>query len=150
MTDSRSTPNEPDNDEPTMVRTGLPRRISLARMQAFSGGPIGTPGWPTLNLHTDQARAETSGLTAPIASGMQAEGYMIALVLEEFGEEWFNGGSWSVKHVGMLSPGDVAIPKLRRAAGDADPHTVDIRCECPDGRLIVFGSASAPPVKPGA
>lgn len=144
MSNTTSTPFEAASDERALVRTGLPRKVSLARLQAFSGGAIGTPGWPTLNLHTDQARAEASGLAAPIASGMQAEGYMIALVLEEFGEEWFNGGSWSVKHVGMLSPGDVAIPKLRRAAEGADPDTVDIRCECPDGRLIVFGSASAP------
>lgn len=149
MSNTTNTPNDPAGDEATLVRTGLPRRISLARLQAFSGGILGTPNWPTLNLHTDQARAEASGLAAPIASGMQAEGYMIALVLDEFGDEWFNGGSWSVKHVGMLSPGDVAIPKLRRSADGTDPKTVDIRCECPDGRLIVFGSATAPPGKSG-
>lgn len=131
-----TTPSTPD-------RTGPSRTVSLPRMQAFSGGDIGGPGWPAINIHTDPARAAASGLDAPIASGIQAEGYLLALVLEEFGEDWFHGGTLTAKHIGMLSPGDVAVAKLsRRAPTDSRTATVDVRCECPDGRTIVLGEAT--------
>lgn len=127
----------------TTVRSGPARTVSLPRMQAFSGGDIGTPGWPAVNIHTDPVRAKASGLDAPIASGIQAEGYMLALVLEEFGEDWFHGGTLTAKHVGMLSPGDMAVAKLtRRGPMDSPTATVDVQCQCPNGRTIVVGEAT--------
>ena len=72
--------------------------LSIERLLAFSGGPIGAPDWPAKNLHTDMAKAKDAGLSAPIASGVQYEGYLIRLLTDAFGEAWFTGGSLNVKY----------------------------------------------------
>jgi hypothetical protein len=116
------------------------KQVSLARMLAFSGGEIGTPGWPASNIHTDPAKARRAGLPNVIASGIQAEAYLIALLIDEMGEAWLSGGTLSVKHVGMLGPGDTVIPKIQRVA-DGAPRRFELRCERPDGRPVVVGEA---------
>lgn len=128
-------------------KVGRTKRVSFARMQAFSGGEIGTPNWPASNLHTDLSKAKAAGLDDAIASGMQAEGYLIAMILDEFGDAWLSGGTMSVKHVGMVSPHDMVIPKIRMRPDQNDAgtdRTLDIRCERPDGRPIVVGEAGFP------
>jgi hypothetical protein len=122
-------------------RTSRPRTISFARMLAFSGGEIGTPGWPASNVHTDLAKAKRAGLQNTIASGIQAEGYLIAMIVDELGEGWLSGGTLSVKHVGMLSPGDVVISKLKN--GMQGTSRLELQCERPDGKVVVAGEADS-------
>lgn len=127
-------------------KSGHSKQVSLARMLAFSGGEIGTANWPASNLHTDALKARSAGLKDLIASGIQAEGYLIALILDEVGEQWFRSGTLSVKHLGMLSPGDRVIPKIKVYPSDGTiegpRYRFDVRCERLDAQLTVVGEAA--------
>jgi len=52
--------------------TGRSLALSLARVLAFSAGPLDEPGWPQRNLHTDRDKAREAGLEDIIASGTQS------------------------------------------------------------------------------
>ena len=52
--------------------------LSLARVLAFSGGPLDEPGWPQRSLHTDLELARAAGLDHLIQNNLQ-QGFAIGV-----------------------------------------------------------------------
>jgi len=125
---------------------GRPLTLTLARVLAFSGGPIAEPGWPERNLHTDLAKAREAGLDQIIASGTQSEGLLTAFLVETFGPNWFGGGALDVRFVKPVRVGDTVRPALRWIAnkrdGDRLHLTAECWCEIDDGSRVIEGKAS--------
>ena len=126
---------------------GRSLELSLARILAFSGGPLDQPGWPERNLHTDAAAAREAGLDAIIASGTQSEGLLVAFLIETFGStHWYRGGSLEARFLKPVHVGDVVQPKLRWIARETVEGgvrlTAECWCELPNGEHAVDGSAT--------
>ena len=125
---------------------GAPRRLSLARALALSGGAFDTPGWPDRNLHTDLQAANDAGLAAIVASGTQFEGYLLSLLIDLFEDHWLRGGEVDVKITRSVQVGET----LRAAARVDGRHDVDggtrivlaVRCENEDGAPVLVGTAA--------
>jgi acyl dehydratase len=131
--------------EPGQEYRTPPIDVSMARMLAFSGGPIDTPGWPIKNLHTDAAKAAEAGFQAPIASSIQAEAQAVSLLDSLFGEAWFTTGVLDLKIVKPLFPGDVfalrIIVRDRQVEGHGFRYELDVIGERTDGAVVVSGTA---------
>lgn len=130
--------------------SGPPRRLTMARMLAFSGGPLDQPDWPARNLHTDAGKAKDAGLSAPIASGIQYEGHLIELLLSLFGESWFRRGRLHVKYPRPVLAGDVVQPKAvvrsKVRSGRGWAYELDVWCENQGSEKVLVGTAAfAPP-----
>ena len=123
-----------------------PYTLSIERLLAFSGGPIGDPDWPAKNLHTDMAKAKHAGLSAPIASGIQYEGYLIRLLTDAFGEAWFTGGSLQVKYPKPVLADETVRAWFRVAAKEPAKRAVlfklDVWCENQRGEKVLVGTAT--------
>lgn len=132
--------------------SGQPRELSTARLLAFSGGPLSSPGWPARNLHTDAAKAADGGLPAPIASGIQCESDIVRLLIELFGGAWFAHGRLHVKYPRPVFAGTSvrACARVRARTGEAGGERIelDVWCESADKTMVVVGTASC--VEPGA
>lgn len=124
---------------------GRPRVLTRGRLLAFSGGTLGTPDWPDRNLHTDAGAARDAGLDRPIASGQQAEGDLLRLLLGLFGDDWFAGGRLRVKFIKPVRAGDTVHARLRvRSVHRFDGGTtfvLDARCENQTGETVLAGEA---------
>lgn len=121
--------------------------LSLARILAFSGGPLDQPGWPERNLHTNPAAAREAGLDAIIASGTQSEGLLVAFLIATFGStHWYRGGRLDVRFLKPVHVGDVVQPKLRWIARQEVDGGVLLSAECwcelQNGERVIAGSAS--------
>ncbi len=116
------------------------------RLLAFSGGPFGTPGWPSKNLHTDHDTATAAGLSAPIASGIQAQSHIIRLMTELFPDTWFTQGELDVRFRAQVHAGDEleAIAKLvSRDTGDNGTRFgFEVSCVRGDGEVVAVGTAA--------
>ena len=125
---------------------GKARRLTWARALALSGGPFDAAGWPEKNLHTDLAAANAAGLSDVVVSGTQWEGYLVGLMVELFGSEWFGGGSLDIKIPRSVKIGEVIQPKARLQARtpEADGTQVDLEvwCENEAGQQVLVGTAS--------
>ncbi len=125
---------------------GPRRTISMPRMLAFSGGPIASADWPARNLHTDGGKAKEAGLAAPIASGIQYEGYVIELLLELFGDGWFERGKLQVKYPRPVMAGETVTAKARVASRESRDGGIafelEIWCEHDDANKVLVGTAS--------
>ena len=126
--------------------SGQARELSVARLLAFSGGPLATPGWPARNLHTDAAKAAEGGLTAPIASGVQCESDLIRLLIELFGDAWFAHGKMHVKYPRPVFAGAFvracARVRARTALATGARVELDVWCETGDKTVVISGTAS--------
>lgn len=122
-----------------------PLTLSLARILAFSGGPLDEPGWPQRNLHTDAGKAREAGLDGIIASGTQSEGLLIGLLLELFGAHWYDGGVLDVRFLQPVRVGDTVAPIVRladRVVVDGGLQlTLSCRCETHPGSSVIEGTA---------
>ena len=127
------------------VRSGRALTLSLARVLAFSGGPIDAPNWPERNLHTDHAKAREAGLEHLIASGTQSEGMLIGFLIDVFADDWYAGGELDVRFVKPVQVNDRVMPHVRCTARDivegALRITLECWCEIADGSHVVEGSA---------
>jgi MaoC dehydratase-like protein len=125
---------------------GRPLRLSLARVLAFSGGPLDEPGWPQRNLHTDIDKAREAGLDHIIASGTQSEGLLIAFLIETFGCAWYRSGNLEVRFLKPVRVGDVVRPGLRwtgkEPVADGLRLMAECWCEIDDGSRVIAGTAS--------
>lgn len=126
--------------------SGRMRELSMTRLLGFSGGPLGAPGWPAKNLHTDTAKAAEAGLPAPIASGIQCEGDIIRLLTGLFGEAWFRHGKLHVKYprpvfAGMSVQARARV-RARRPGDDGTLVELDVWCETLEKVTAVVGTAS--------
>ena len=123
-----------------------PRRLTLARALALSGGPWDNPSWPDRNLHTNLAAAEEAGLAEIVVSGTQWEGYLVGLLVEVFGVDWFGGGSLDIKIPRSVRIGDIvrAAARLERLSKEGDRTTAElvVWCENGSGEQVMVGTAA--------
>ena len=131
---------------PGQVFPGNPRRLTLARALAFSGGPFDSPDWPEKNLHTDLKEANDAGLAAVVASGTQFEGYLATHLIALCGASWYSHGEWDVKIVRSVKVGDVVTPmaKLnsRKATDKGTKVDLEVWCENHAAEKVLVGTAS--------
>jgi hypothetical protein len=136
----------PDDVEIGAALAGGPLRLSLARVLAFSGGPLDEPGWPQRNLHTDIDKAREAGLDHIIASGTQSEGLLITFLIDTFGGAWYGSGNLEVRFLKPVRVGDVVRPGLRwtgkEHGADGLRLTAECWCEIEDGSRVLAGTAS--------
>ena len=125
--------------------SGPPRKLSVARVLAFSGGPIDAPDWPAKNLHTDHAKAVDAGLPRRIASGLQFEGHLVELLYELFGQSWLRSGSLQVRYPRPVVIDDIVQAVVRvtevEPLGSEVRISLDARCSRADGEKVLVGVA---------
>lgn len=125
---------------------GSPRRLSLARALALSGGAFDTPGWPERNLHTDLGAANAAGLAAVVASGTQFEGYVVSLLVDLFEDHWFRAGELEVKITRSVRVGETLQANARVDGRDGVDGGIRIAlavwCENEDGDAVLVGTAA--------
>ncbi|MGE0852703.1 MAG: MaoC family dehydratase [Hyphomicrobiaceae bacterium] len=123
-----------------------PKRLSFARILAFSGGPFDAADWPHKNLHTDKAKAREAGLDSIIASGTQSEGILIALLVEVCGTAWHSNGTLDVRFVKSVHVNETitAYARLRnRQDGTEAPSLAfDVWCANSAGDSVIAGTAA--------
>ena len=128
------------------VFAGRPRKLTWARALALSGGPFGTPGWPEKNLHTDIAAAREAGLSEVVVSGTQWLGYLVGLMVELFGVEWFGSGELDIKIPRSVKIDETIQPKARLETREDDGArtrvTLSVWCENQDGQQVLVGTAA--------
>lgn len=124
---------------------GRPRKLSLARMLAFSGGPFDSLSWPEANLHTSAERAGEAGLDAIIASGTQSEGILLELMVSLFGSDWHRSGVVDAKITRSVFIDDTIQAKARVTARnpvhDGERITLEVWCENGNGEAVIVGEA---------
>lgn len=127
------------------VYRGRSLTFTLARILAFSGGPLGEVGWPHRNLHTDRQAARAAGLPDIIASGTQFEGLMLSHLLGLFGMSWHSGGELEAKVIKSAFINDtitpVAVIESIEREKEAATVVLDIWCENQNGEKVLVGKA---------
>jgi len=125
---------------------GPPRTLSMARILAFSGGPIDSPDWPARNLHTDADKAKEAGLSIPIASGLQYQGHLFRLLEDLIGETWSHHGKMHAKYPRPVNAGDTVVAKVRiQSKQETDEGTaieMEVWCENQNQEKVLVGTAS--------
>jgi acyl dehydratase len=120
--------------------------MSIERMLAFSGGPYALENWPARNLHVDPHKAAEAGLPAPVASGLQAQGHIIRLMIDLLGDAWTHGGTLQSRFRRPVFAGDCVQAKAkltgRRIEAGVTHYTFDVWCERQDGEAAVLGTAA--------
>jgi len=125
---------------------GGPRKLTLARALALSGGPFDLPVWPERNLHTDLEAAREAGLAEIVVSGTQWVGYTVGLLVELCGPAWFEHGeiehriTRSVRIDETLTP--AAVLEAREAVEGGVRVTLAVRCDNAAGEHVLVGKAS--------
>ncbi len=128
---------------------GMAKKVSLERMQMFSGGPLSNaPDWPSVNVHTDPDFAKATGVPRPCASGTQYQGYMVSFMLDLFGEDWMLDGSMQFKLIKLVLEGDTITTKVKiiskdEAADGAVTYGLEISSDNQDNEAVVTGTAAA-------
>ena len=126
---------------------GIGKKITAARLMAFSGGPFTEPKWPRTNIHTDTEFAKSTGLPSRCASGTQFHGHMVEFLITLFGQRWFESGTINVKFVDLVLEDHVVTPhckvlsRERPEKGDATRIELEVWCEREDGRKVMTGTA---------
>ena len=128
------------------VFEGRVRRMSIERMLAFSGGPYALENWPARNLHVDPHKAAAAGLPAPVASGLQAQGHIIRLLIDLLGDAWSRSGTLQSRFRRPVFAGDRVQAKARLTGltneAGVTHYTFDVWCERQDGEAAVVGTAA--------
>ena len=124
---------------------GKPKQLTMEKLQYYSGGPIG-PTWPVRNIHTDREISIRSGIGKPIASGMMFEAFMTELMIDFFGDSWFEKGKMSVVCIEMAGDGDTIIPKaiITHKIFEESKSEISMKlwCENQNRHAILIGSAT--------
>ena len=124
---------------------GKRKELTMEKLRYFSGGLPG-PNWPARNIHTDREISIRSGMGRPVASGMMFEYYLIDLMINFFGENWFEHGETKVIVIDTAGDGDTISPKSviksKEFDGSKEKITLDIWCENQYGNKIMVGSAT--------
>lgn len=125
---------------------GSEHHLTLERVFAFSGGPFSRPRWPDRNLHTDTAKAKEAGLPGIIVSATQFQGFLIDLLIDLFGEDWFTTGTIETRVPKSLMLGDTVQAKVVLHAvepsADVVTYKMDIFCDNQNGEHVLVGTAS--------
>jgi len=132
--------------KPGQRLSGPLKKLSRERILTHSGGPLGNPGWPRRGYHTADDVARTAGFSSMLVSGTMNEGYILQLMVETFGERWFDGGKLDLRFVKPVYEGDEirAHATVRGPEDGADGAgvTLDVWCENQRGEKVVVGVAS--------
>lgn len=125
---------------------GKPKKVSFARILAFSGGALTLANWPRKNHHTDLEFAKSIGLQTPCVSATQYMGHTISLLLQVFGEGWLQNGKLDVKFMRVVPPDETlqakAIVKSERGAADAAELELEVWVENQAGQKVLGGTAT--------
>ncbi len=134
--------------KPGQTRDGRIRTLTLARVLALSGGPFDQAVWPDKNLHTDTAAAQSAGLSELVVSGTQWEGYLVGLMAETFGVDWFAGGEVNIKLPRSVRVGETVQPFLTLESFEQrdgrEVALMSVWCENGDAQQVLVGTASCP------
>ncbi|MBH61467.1 MAG: hypothetical protein CL569_03250 [Alphaproteobacteria bacterium] len=126
---------------------GPVRKLSLARMLAFSGGSFDSPDWHQANLHTDSDKARESGLESIIALGTQSEGILLGLMVSLFGPNWHQKGILDAKMTSSIHVNDTIQAKARLESRDVIPNgehfVLEVWCENGLSEKTIVGRAEA-------
>ena len=121
--------------------SGTPKEMTLDLMQRFSGHLDGG-----VNIHTNEKMAIEAGLPEPIAQGMMSYGYILEMIITEFGHRWLNGGELQVAFLQYVFPGDTitAKGKVVRKETDSSGIKITLKVWCLNQRneKVVAGSAT--------
>jgi len=122
--------------------SGKPKEITLNRMRKFSGHLEEGE-----NIHTNEKMANESGLPGPIAQGMMSYGYILEMIVNAFGDEFFSGGELEVSFVRYVLPGDTVTAKgrvhRREATHSGTKITLEVWCENQHNEKVTGGTATA-------
>jgi len=125
--------------------SGKLRTVSLERINCFSGGYPKGPNWPAKNIHTDLEAARQCGIDTRAASGAMFEGYLVDLMIDQFGEEWLNYGKMNLAFIKIVDKDYTLIPKAvvkaKTEKGSRVEFTLEICCEDQNGDKVVVGTA---------
>ncbi|MGD0856178.1 MAG: MaoC family dehydratase [Dehalococcoidia bacterium] len=126
---------------------GKPKVMAEARVFAFSGGKFNAPGgFPAKNHHTSLEIAKSAGLPTRAVAGTQHEGYVTELMIDLFGEIWFEKGKMAVKFIALVDVGDTVTSKatvvsIEEENGGSRVH-FNIWCENQHSNKVLVGTAS--------
>jgi acyl dehydratase len=122
--------------------SGRPKEISLDRMRKFSGHLDGGE-----NIHTNEKMAKEAGLPGVIAQGMMSYGYILEMIVNAFGDEFFSGGELEVSFIRYVLPGDTVTAKgrvnRREATNSGTKITLEVWCENQRNEKVAAGTATA-------
>ena len=124
-----------------------PKRLTIERIWAFSGGPFRGQGWPSRNIHTDYEFAKDTGLSTVYVSATQYLGYLTEHLINVFGEKWLSmGRTHNLKFIRAVTEGDTlrARSSVKSMMRDG-AHTrciLDVWCENQRNEKVLVGEAS--------
>ncbi len=119
--------------------------ITIQKMMLFSGKSLNSDQM-LRNIHTDREVAIRSGLGRPVASGLMYEAYLVQLMVDFFGEKWFENGKMDIVIIDAAGDGDILTAKSVVTGGDffnsRDEIMMYLWCENQYGSSIVVGGSS--------
>lgn len=102
--------------------TGSAQMVTLEMMRAAAGREDRNP------IHTDPEVARRHGLDAPIAGGPHVLAFAQELLMRELGgESLLHGGTFDVRWLRPVRPGDEVVP--RAEVGEVHAGALDLRLE---------------------
>lgn len=124
-----------------------PKRLTIERIWAFSGGPFRGQGWPSSNIHTDYEFAKDIGLSTVYVSATQYLGHMTEHLIDLFGEKWLSmGRTRDLKFIKPVTEGDTLQARSRvKSMLDDGVETrcvLDVWCENQRNEKVLVGEAS--------
>jgi acyl dehydratase len=118
---------------------GMRKHVTSERIRLFSGQT-------SQNLHTDDQIAKAAGLPAAVASATQGMGYLCEFMIDNLGEEWLSGGSWTLIFRNPIMSGDhiSALGRVIKAGPTdrADKRTMDLQLVNQRGIQVAQGTAT--------
>jgi hypothetical protein len=125
---------------------GRPRKMSLARVIAFSAGLIGEPGFPQSSSHTDVDSARSHLLRGISVQGTQTECHLIRLLIDMFGLDWYSSGLLDIRLTRPVAIDDVVTAGVRVERVEAIDDERHIRLQAwvenQRGESVISGSAT--------
>lgn len=125
---------------------GKKKRLSEARVLAFSGGRFNAPGWPGKNIHTDLECAKSYGLPTRSASATQYMAYFVELMTDLFGEGWLSHGKMNLKFIAIVDVDDELVSKAvitsKEGQDSKVSFTLSVWCENQHGDKVAIGTAT--------
>jgi acyl-CoA thioesterase FadM len=114
---------------------GRQKRITGERIKLFSGGKA-------QNLHTSDAIAREAGLPSAVASAAQGMGYLCEFMIDNLGEGWLAGGSWTLTFRRPIFADDEVSAFGRLANVGPTACTIELRLVNQHGTATATGTAS--------
>ena len=125
---------------------GKKKRLSEARVLAFSGGRFNASAWPGKNIHTDLEFAKSYGLPTRSASATQYMAYLVELMIDLFGEGWLNHGKMNLKFIAIVDVDDELVSKAvvtsKEVKDSKVSFTLSVWCDNQQGDKVAIGTAT--------